>query len=197
MQQLMRPMPGGFPPGMQPNAVPGMPPGAQPSPQPGTVRPPGSAELAPSETPGATAAPPTGVTARFEPATFEASANGTFSAALVLDSGADIAAAQPLQIQYDPKLLQINNISAGDLFSKDGAAPVLSTTVQNDQGRATIEIGRQPGATGVSAPGTLLTFNFKALAPGTATVSVLNLTLRNSQARAIGSSSPALTVTIK
>jgi general secretion pathway protein D len=205
LQQLMRPGPGGVP-GMPPGSQPGMPPGSQPSTQPGTVRPdPGPAAMAPSGTapaaaPGTAAdaaTPPAGATAHFEPATFEASANGTFSAALVFDSGADIVAAQPLQIQYNPKVLQLTDISAGDLFSKDGVAPVFSRNIQNDQGRATVEIGRQPGATGVNAPGTLLTFSFKAIAPGATTVSVLNLTVRNSQARAIGTSHPQLAVTVK
>ena len=221
LQQLMRPGPGGVP-GMPPGSQPGMPPGSQPSTQPGTVRPdPGPAAMAPSGTapsappgtasaaasaavpsaPPGTAADaatlPAGAAARFEPATFEASANGTFSAALVFDSGADIVAAQPLQIQYNPKVLQLTNISAGDLFSKDGVAPVFSRNIQNDQGLATVEIGRQAGATGVNAPGTLLTFSFKAIAPGATTVSVLNLTVRNSQARAIGTSHPQLAVTVK
>jgi general secretion pathway protein D len=102
-----------------------------------------------------------------------------------------------LQIQYNPKVLQLTDISAGDLFSKDGVAPVFSRNIQNDQGRATVEIGRQSGATGVNATGTLLTFSFKAIAPGATTVSVLNLTVRNSQARAIGTSHPQLAVTVK
>jgi general secretion pathway protein D len=181
LQQLMRPNPG---------AVPGLPPGAPPTAPPaGTAPPPGAA-------PGA-AKPPGDGAARFEPARFDASVNGAFSAALVLDAGADIVSAQPLQIKYDPKLLRLTDVSAGDLFSKDGAAPVFAKDIQGDQGLATIQIGRQPGASGVSAPGTLATLKFQALAPGTTTVSVLNATLRNSQGRAVGSSSPQLAVTIK
>jgi hypothetical protein len=162
-----------------------------------TAAPPAGAAPAQPGAAADAAKPLADATARFEPARFEATVNGAFSTALVLDGGADIVSAQPLQIKFDPKLLRLTDVSAGDLFSKDGAAPVFARDIQNDQGLATVQIGRQPGATGVAAPGTLLTLKFQALAPGTATVSVLNVTLRNSQARAVGSSSPQLAVTIK
>jgi hypothetical protein len=89
------------------------------------------------------------------------------------------------------------DVSPGDLFSRDGVQPVFARDIQNDQGLATIQIGRAPGATGVNAPGTLVTLRFQAIAPGVTTVGALNVTIRNSQARAIGSSAPQLAVSIK
>jgi general secretion pathway protein D len=187
LQQLMRPMPGG---------APGMPPGASPTPQPGTA-PANPAAPAPATPPAGTAsATPTGQ-ARFEPAQFQAAANGQFTAALILDTGADVVSAQPLQVKYDPKLLRLTDVSAGDIFSRDGAAAVFTKDIQDDQGLATVQLARQPGALGVNAPGTLLTLKFQALAPGATTVSVLNVTPRNSQGRVVGSSNPQLAVTIK
>jgi hypothetical protein len=174
--------------------MPGAPPGSPAN----TAPPAGPPATTPAQPTGtAAASPPANATARFEPARFDATPNGVFAAALILDGGADVVAAQPMQIKYDPKLLRLLDVSAGDLFSKDGVAPVFARDIQNDQGMATIQLGRQPGASGVNAPGTLLTLSFQALAPGATTVSVLNVTVRNSQARAIGSSSPQLAVTIK
>jgi general secretion pathway protein D len=198
LQQLMRPRPLGPTPPAPPGAEPATPP-ASPAPPPGTASaaPPGTASAALSGAATDAATPPGNATARFEPARFETSANGAFSAALVLDAGADVVSAQPLQIKYDPKLLRLTDVSAGDLFSRDGVAPVFARDIQNDQGLATIRIGRQPGASGVNAPGTLLTLKFQAIAPGDTAVSVLNVTVRNSQARAVGSSSPQLAVSIK
>jgi hypothetical protein len=102
-----------------------------------------------------------------------------------------------LQVKYDPKLLRLTDVSAGDIFSRDGAAAVFTKDIQDDQGLATVQLARQPGALGVNAPGTLLTLKFQALAPGATTVSVLNVTPRNSQGRVVGSSNPQLAVTIK
>ena len=208
LQQLMRPMPGGAP-GMPPGALPAPQPGAAPpgtaptttapAPPPGfaAATPPGTAPAAPAGAADAASTPSASATARFEPASFVTSVNGAFSTALVLDGAADVTSAQPLQIQYDPKLLRLTDVSAGDLFSKDGVAPVFAKNIQNDQGLATVQIGRQPGAPGVNAPGTLLTLMFQAIAPGDTTVSVLNVTLRNSQSRSIGASRPQLAVSIK
>jgi general secretion pathway protein D len=186
LQQLMRPMPG----------APGMPPAATPISQPGAA-PVNPTAPAPAAPPGGSASATPAGQARFEPAQFQAAANAEFSVALIMDTGTDVVSAQPLQIKYDPKLLRLTDIGSGDLFSRDGAAPVFSKEIQSDQGIATVQLARQPGARGVDAPGTLLTLKFAALAPGATTVSVLNVTPRNSQGRVIGSSNPQLAVTIK
>jgi general secretion pathway protein D len=191
LQQLLRPAMPGTTPVFQPGTAP---PTAAPAPPPGTasVAPPGSPASA-----SAAAAPAPNATAHFEPFRFDATVLGEFTASLILDSGVDVVSTQPLQLQFDPKLLQLTDVSAGDLFSKDGGTPVFTKDIKNDEGLATIQIGRQPGATGVNAPGTLLTFKFQAIARGAATVNVLNVTVRNSLARAVGSSHPQLTVNIK
>ena len=180
-----------FPPA--PGAPPGLPLPLQQlmRPMPGTMP-----AIPPGAAPDATT-PPVNATAHFEPARFETSANAMFTAALVLDAGADVVSASPLQIAFDPKLLRLIDVSPGDLFSRGGMQPVFARDIQNDQGLATIQIGREPGAPGVNAPGTLVTLRFQAIAPGATTVGALNVTIRNSQARAIGSSAPQLAVSIK
>ena len=204
LQQLIRPQ-GGTPvgiPGGQPGAAPGAIP-VQPGTSPATLppQPPGgsAANAAASAPAGATtdaAQRPPNVAARFEPANFQTAVNSMFSASLVIDSGSDIASAQPLQIKYDPNLLKLVDVSPGDLFSKDGAVPLFTKDVHNDQGVATIQTSRQAGAAGVNGPGTLLTLRFQALAAGANTVSVLNVTLRDSKGRSAGSSQPQLSVVI-
>ena len=215
LQQLIRPpMQGvapGIPQGVQPAPTPGMLPGVAPA---GGTAPPAqtpptgpAAQATPGGPPGAAAqqiaalggaaeAAARPATARFEPGAVQAPTQSAFSTALVLDSGADIVSAQPLQVKYDPKLLRLVDVSAGDLFSRDGSTPVFSKDIQNEQGLATIQTGRQQGAAGVNGPGTLITLSFQALAPGTTTVSVLNVTMRNSEGRVVGSSAPQLNVVI-
>ncbi len=174
--------------------APGAPPlGALPFPLQQLTRPAAGAP------PGAAAAPQpvAPATARFTPIAFEASLNGSFTANLVLDSGADVASASPLQIQYDPKVLNLADVSPGDLFTRDSAEPVFSRDIQNDQGLATIKIARPAGAAGAAGPGTLITLSFQAVGRGSTTVRALNVTVRNSQAMSIGSSSPQLSVNVK
>jgi general secretion pathway protein D len=204
LQQLLRPQ-GGPPiglPGIQPGtsiAPPGTQPQQPPAPTPPGTQPQQPAQTAPAPPSGAAqsaGAPAASAATRFEPANLRIAANGAFAASLVVDSGADLVSAQPLQIKYDPKMLKLLDVSAGDLFSKDGSAALFSKDVQEAQGIATVQTSRQPGASGVNGPGTLLTLRFQALAPGATTVSVLNVTLRNSQARTAGSSQPELAVSI-
>jgi general secretion pathway protein D len=150
--------------------------------------------------PGAPGMPaPTGAAvARFAPPSVEIAANGAFTVALMLDGATDVVSAQPIQIQYNPKLLTLTDISPGDLFSRDGQQPVFARNIANDQGVGTVQsLARPAGAPGVSGSGSLLLLRFQALAPGTAVVGALNVTARNSQGWAVGSSSPQLAVTIK
>jgi general secretion pathway protein D len=174
-------------------AAPGPPlPGGVPFPLQQLMRPGGAV-------PPTTAAPSQSVppaTARFVPATYQTSVNGAFSVALVLDGGADMVSASPVQIQYDPKVLTLTDVSPGDLFSRGGAAPVFTRNIQNDQGLATIQIARPAGVAGVAGPGAVVALNIVDVGPGSTTVSALNVTVRNSQAMSVGSSSPQLSVSV-
>jgi hypothetical protein len=58
-------------------------------------------------------------------------------------------------------------------------------------------LNRPPGASGANGSGTLLTFNFSAIAPGSTQVTAPNVTLRNSQGAAAATGSPQLTVNVK
>ena len=152
---------------------------------------------APAATQQAAQAPAGNAAARFQPAQVDTAANGAFTVALVLDRGADVGSASPMQIQFDPKLLSLQDIAPGDLMSQGGEQPVFVRNIMNDMGLATINLNRKPGAPGAAAPGTLVTLKFQAVGRGTTTVTALNVTVRNAQGMAIGSSSPQLTVNIK
>jgi general secretion pathway protein D len=175
----------------QPTAVPAAPgaPGGIPLPLQGLIRPPTAATSPDNKPPAAPA------TARFEPARFETTANGRFTVAVVAEGGADITSMQQTQIQYDPKALNLVDVAAGDLFTRGGGQPAVARNIQNDQGIATIQLAR--GGEGVSGPGTLFALTFQATGRGSTNVSILNITLRNSQNMAVGSSSLQLPVTIR
>ena len=115
---------------------------------------------------------------------------------LVIEDANDVASA-PLTIQFDPKILKLNDAVRGTFWSSDGQEPTFTKNIQNDTGTATIQIARKPGVPGVSGVGTLVSLNFQGVAKGSAIVTVPNLTLSNSKGQAVGTASPHVTVNVK
>ena len=116
---------------------------------------------------------------------------------VALDNGSDVAAA-PMIVQFDPKLLKLNDITQGNVFSSGGQPAVFTKNIQNDAGRASIQLNVPNSSPGVNAAsGTLVTLNFQAIQPGAANVSIPFLTLRNSQGQVIASSSPQLVINVR
>jgi len=113
-----------------------------------------------------------------------------------MEGGADVASA-PIQIQFDPKLLRLNDVLLGDFFTKDARQPVFTKNILNDTGSAVIQLSRPPGTPGVDGSGTLVTLNFQALARGTAVVTIPHLAVRNTKGAIVSNSTPQLTVTVK
>ncbi len=132
---------------------------------------------------------------RFNPPQADVTSGGSFTAAVVLDGATDVAQA-PLRISFDPKMLRLNGVTAGDLMSADGQQPVFS--IQNDTGQATVQLSRQPGAPGVTVPtGVLVNLNFQALGKGATTVTMPSVTVRNTQGQVVAAGNPQMTVNIK
>ncbi|MDR3700970.1 MAG: cohesin domain-containing protein [Candidatus Sulfopaludibacter sp.] len=190
-----------------PPAVPAAPPAAAPANQPGGALPPATAPplppgMMPTPTGGAAAPaaagqPASGATLRFNPATMAVTQGSAVSVSLMIDGGADVAAA-PMQIQFDPKVLQLSAVAPGDFLSADGQQPIFAKNVMNETGQANIQLNRLPGNPGVTAPsGTLVTLNFQAIGKGSTVVTVPNLTVRNSQGAPVATGSPQLNVTVK
>jgi general secretion pathway protein D len=169
------------PPGMMPPATapPETPPAAANTPKaPDTPKPTGSASV------------------RFLPPTVNTTAGSAMTVALIIENAADVMSA-PLQIQYDPKVIKLNDVGRGDFFSGDGQVPVFTKNIQNDAGSATINLNRVPGSSGASGSGVLVTMVFQAVAPGSTTVRVPNLSVRDSQGSVVASGTPAMTITVK
>jgi hypothetical protein len=121
----------------------------------------------------------------------------TISVALVVDGGTDVASA-PMIVSWDPKVLSLNAVSPGDLLTKAGQQPAFNQNVQNDQGRASVQISVMPNTPGVTAPsGALVVFAFQAVGRGTSQVTIPQLSVRNSQGAVIAAGSPQLVVNVK
>ncbi len=142
------------------------------------------------------AVPEPRVSLRFEPGTVQVKRGETFTVALVLENGADVYNA-PMKFQFDPKVLRMTGITQGKFLSGDGQQVIFTRNILNDAGTASIVLNRLPGAGGVSGTGTLVTLTFQAVAAGTTQVTVPDLTIRDSQMRALATSRPVLTISIQ
>lgn len=85
----------------------------------------------------------------------------------------------PLQLQFDPKILQLVNVDTGELLGRDGQAVAISHRDEGN-GLVTISTSRPPNAKGVDGQGSICTLTFKALAPGDTTFSLVKVAARNS-----------------
>jgi general secretion pathway protein D len=141
-------------------------------------------------------APPAGTRVYFEPSQATAGPSERITVSLFIDGAAEVASA-PMQIQFDPKFLRLNDVSLGDFFSKDDRQPVFTKNILNDTGVAVVQLNRPPGSRGAGGSGTLVTLNFQAVARGATVVTIPHLAVRNAQGAVISNSTPQFTVTVK
>lgn len=120
--------------------------------------------------------PPASMT--ITPANVTQTVGSTFQMAMTM-SGAHDVASIPMQVKFDPKVLTLVNVDAGDMLSKDGQAVAM---VHRDDGNGNLVLtaSRPPGVAGVNGQGTVCILTFKAIAPGNATVALARVAARNS-----------------
>ncbi len=102
----------------------------------------------------------------------------TFNASILL-SGAHDVFTVPLQVQFDPKVLQLVNVDAGGLLGGDGQ-PVALVHRDEGNGLVTITASRPPGVNGVDGQGEVCTLTFKAIGPGDTSVTLVKMGAQNS-----------------
>jgi general secretion pathway protein D len=84
----------------------------------------------------------------------------------------------PIQLQFNPSVLQLVNVDAGDLLSRDGQA--VAIVHREDNGLVTISTSRPPNVAGVNGQGSVATLTFKATAAGDSNLSLVKVGARNS-----------------
>jgi general secretion pathway protein D len=179
-----QPPAGGAPvtPPRQPATPPAQPPQQAPS-QPAQQTPPQPTP----QTAASTSTPsvpqslkPGQVGLRLDPGTLQQQQGSNFSVAITLAHGQDIASV-PIQVSYDPRVLQFVSVTNGDFLAKDGQNVVLVHRDDASTGKLQITAQRPPGAQGVSGDGTVFNLTFTARARGTGTISITVPGARNSQ----------------
>src|SRR6185437_9092567 len=124
------------------------------------------------------------MTLRLDPGSVTQKQGGTFSLNVVVAHGQDIASV-PLQISYDPKVLQFVSVANGDYLSRDGQPAILVHRDDPASGKLQVTAQRQPGSAGVSGDGTVFTLVFNGKSKGDGTVAISVPGARNSKNQAL------------
>jgi general secretion pathway protein D len=178
-------------------ATPGQTPAAPGQTPAAPAQPPGAPPQVAPPNPPPTAAAPSGPTAfSFDPASITQAKGSTFAVNVLL-SGAQNAFSVPLQISYDPKMLQVVNVSNGGFLSHDGQAVALVHRDDDTTGTLQITATRPPGASGISGQGTVVTLTLVAKAPGQSTLTIARGGVRDPGMQAAPAAGAAVTVTIQ
>jgi general secretion pathway protein D len=145
----------------------------QPVTPPAANQPPNQpAGAAPAAVPGG---PPVSFTV--VPPTSNQAVGSTFQVAVMLGNGRDIFSV-PLQMKFNPAVLQLVNVDTGDLLSRDGQ--LASLVHREDSGLVAISTSRPPNAAGVTGQGSLCTLTFKAIAAGDSDLTLVKVGALNS-----------------
>jgi general secretion pathway protein D len=182
-------------PGLAPPAT-APPMGAPPMGQPGMAPPATAPAIGPAPSDPAAPKQIGNAVVRFLPPQMESTPPGMVTVALIIENATEVSSA-PLQVTFDPKVVKLNDAGRGDFFSSDGQIPLFTKNIQNDAGAAAMNLNRLPNTPGVSGSGVLATLIFQAVAKGSATVTVPNLTVRNAQGQVVFSGSPQMTINVK
>jgi len=91
----------------------------------------------------------------------------------------------PMLLQYDPKVISVEDIHDGGFLSGGTQAIAFVQRVDQEHGQAIISATRMPNTPGVSGSGTLMGIQIKALAPGQTKLSIVQVNARDSQQRSI------------
>jgi general secretion pathway protein D len=135
-----------------------------------------------------------GASFAFDPPSPTLPAGSTFTMSVLLN-GAQNVHTVPLQLSYDPKLLQVINVSNGSLLSQDGQ--IVTITHREDDGTVQITAMRPPGATGVTGQGPVVTLTFLAKAAGQGSLTIARGGAKDPAMQALPVDGATATVTIQ
>jgi general secretion pathway protein D len=144
------------------------------SPQVGMVPAPGAGQVAGQ----AAAVPLEPVSLAVAPPNSTHALGTTFTASVVLANAHDVFAV-PLQVQFDPKILQLVDVEAGGLLGGDGQ-PVALVHRDDGNGGVSITASRPPGVGGVNGQGEVCVLTFKAIGAGDTNIALVKVGARNS-----------------
>jgi general secretion pathway protein D len=144
------------------------------------------------------ATPPTGVTPpaanaaqggqsaqmRFEPRSLSLKTGQTATIGVVVDNVTDLFSI-PFLVQYNPAVISVEEVQHGGFLQGGNQEIAIVTNINKEHGQAIISATRQPNTMGVSGTGTIMGIVVKAIAPGTSSLSIVQVNAKDSQQKAI------------
>ncbi|HEY6945561.1 MAG TPA: cohesin domain-containing protein [Candidatus Acidoferrum sp.] len=158
------------------------PPPSQQPPQPGQTVAPGGA--APTESVQPASAANTVAKIRFEPPNLTLKPGQTATLGVVVENVNDLFSI-PLLLQYNPAVISVEEVQHGGFLSGGTQEIAIVSQPLKDKGQYIISATRQPNTPGVNGSGTLLGLVVKALAPGSSTLSIVQVNAKDSQQKSI------------
>jgi len=168
-------------------------PARQPATTPGPSQP-AMPTVAPSSTPAQNLRPGQ-VGLQLNPGALSEQQGNSVAIAVQLAHGQDVSSV-PIQISYDPRVLQFVSVANGDFLAKDGQNVVLVHRDDSASGKLQITAQRPLGSQGISGDGTVFNLVFTAKAKGTGVVSISTPGARNSQNQPLEVLGSQATVTV-
>ena len=132
----------------------------------------------------------------FDPPTIETTKGNTFAVNMLI-SGAQNVYSVPVQLNYNPKILQLVNVSNGGFLSQDGQAVAIVHRDDEAQGQSQITATRPPGAGGVSGQGAVVTMTFLAKDSGQTPLTITRGGARDPGLQAITVNGAQASVTVQ
>jgi general secretion pathway protein D len=132
----------------------------------------------------------------FDPPTIQATKGNTFAVNLLI-SGAQNVYSVPVQLNYDPKMLQLVNVSNGGFLSQDGQVVTLVHREDETLGQSQITASRPSGAGGVSGQGAVVTVTFEAKTTGQTPLTITRGGARDPGLQAITVNGAQASVTVQ
>ena len=115
---------------------------------------------------------------------------------LAVDNAHDLFSI-PLLLQYNPAVIEIEDIRNGGFLSGGTQEIAVVHQVNQQQGQAVVSATRRPNTPGISGTGTLLGIVIKAIAPGTSQLQVVQVNARDSQQKPIPIKSGMATIQVQ
>jgi len=121
---------------------------------------------------------------RFEPRNLSLKTGQTMTVGVVVDNVSDLFSI-PFLLQYNPAVISVEEARHGGFLQAGDQEIAIVQKVDNEHGQAIISATRQPNTTGVNGTGTVIGIVIKGLAPGTGTLSIVQVNAKDSQQRPI------------
>lgn len=121
---------------------------------------------------------------RFEPRSLSLKVGQPQTIGIVVENVSDLFSI-PFLLQYNPAIISVEEVQHGGFLSGGNQEIAIVQRVDKERGQAIISATRQPNTAGVSGTGTIMGIVVKALAPGTTTLSVVQVNAKDSQQKPI------------